>query len=293
MSELGPLKFGLNPSLKGAADSLSLSKTFRLLIGVTGGKFDLLALAGPSGATASIDWGTTASAPRIFTGGAYVQDTPCGSLVTITGSSLIHYISLRQSGVRSITGITGTYPTALNAIFFEFNNTNPTWTIPNIPKISIVNTGPTSLTFGSKLTNLFQLPSNLTSLNVTECPLLTSLCGLPRGVSSLTPSLLSTSLDVSGSTGLTLLRLPPKLVSLNISGCSGLTGVSLPPTLANLKIEGSGLTSLDLTKTSIATLNIPPSMYPQLQTLKLTGGKMNLTGLLNIQIPAGANWTLY
>jgi len=281
MTELGPLKFGLNlkQSPKGAA--APVSNTFSLQVGVTGGRFDVIYLSGPPGATASIDWGTSPITSNVFTftsnsSTQSVRDKNCGSIVTISGSNSLTSIIMRQTSPhQSITGITGTYPTSLAEVHIAFNNTNPTWTIPNIPKLTIAATGPSSLTFGSKLTTLGGVPSNLTSLDVSACPLLTSL-------------------DVPGSTGLSSLMLSPKLVSLDVSGCSALTGfVFLPPTLAKLKIEGSGLTRLDLTGTSITTLNIPPSMYPQLQTLKITGGKMNLTGLLDLQIPTGANWTLY
>lgn len=163
---------------------------------------------------------------------------------------------------------------------------------------SLILTGSTGITgvnlsSASGLTVMPTLPSSVTTL-VTP-PNITSTGTLPSGLTSLSlaPSTKLTSLKLAGITGITSVSLPSTLVSLDITGCSGLTGVSLPPALAKLKIEGSGLTRLDLTGTSITAINIPPSMYPQLTTLKLSGSKINFSGLLGVEIPPGANWILY
>jgi hypothetical protein len=192
--------------------------------------------------------------------------------------------------------------------------------------------GPSSLTTGSNLTTLAGLPSNLTNLNLSASTKLTSLPTLPAGLESLTtpPGLIGlsavppnlttldisrstkltaisipgakittltppptcTSLNVSGCTGLTSLTVPSKVTSLNISKCTGLTTVTFPPALTTLRMEGSGITTLDLSKTNVTTLNMPPSMDAQLKTVAF-GSKLKPSGLFRFEIPEDGNWNLY
>jgi len=109
------------------------------------------------------------------------------------------------------------------------------------------------------------LPSNLTGLSFSGSSLLTSFPGYPA-----------------------------KLVSLDVSGCSALTSLGkLPTSLTTLYVENSGLTTLDLTGTGISVLNLPSTMYTNLQYLKITGSKLVLSGLLDYSGPTGSNWILY
>jgi hypothetical protein len=165
-------------------------------------------------------------------------------------------------------------------------------------KLSTLPTLPPGLTYlGTPpgLTGLPTLPSSLTRLSIFNSTKLTSVSIL--GNTNLTYLVLPStckSLDISGCTGLSSLRsLPPTLTTLDISNCTALTSIPSLPALTTLRIDGSGLTSLDLTKTNVTTLNIPPNMYPQLRTLKIAGSKLKLAGLLDYSIPQGVNWTLY
>jgi hypothetical protein len=57
-------------------------------------------------------------------------------------------------------------------------------------------------------------------------------------------------------------------------------------------MEGSGLTSLDLSKTNVSILNMPPSMDAQLKTV-LFGTKLKPSGLFRFEVPEDGVWTLY
>ena len=332
---LGPLKFGLQqpvPTVKAAVDP----GRFELTLSLEGGKLFGLLLNGPKGATAYIDWGDGTNSSIGFTGPRYdINDRSCGSTATISGSNLISLITIVQLFGTKLTGIAGTYPTALKSLTVGFNHPDPVFTPPNVETLLFVGeeglAGPSSLTTGSNLTRL-DFPPNLTSLNLSASTKLTSLPPLPSGlitlttppgllvlsgvvpnlttldisrstklttlsipgakISTLTPPPTCTTLNVSGCTGLTSLTVPPKVTSLNISKCTGLTTVSFPPVLTTLRIDGSGLTTLDLSKTNVTTLNMPPSMDAQLKTVAF-GSKLKPSGLFRFEIPEDGNWILY
>ena len=511
---LGPLKFGLQPpAVKAAVPTVKAAVApgrFELTLELSlnqGREFEFSAvtLRGPPGATASLNYTSSAGTPNqtsftIPPSGIIGREnfTAFSSNATFTGSNLITEMYIRANDSCNITGITGTYPTALKLLQLGFNYVNPTFTPPNVEALLFAGkNGPSSLTTGSNLTRL-DFPPNLTRLNLSASTKLTTLptlpvgleylttpsgliglTGLPAGLTSLdayystkltslptlpvglttlttpsgligltglptsltrldtsgstkltslpdlsgitglidlyispgvknlpalpsnigvlgiryasgltvlpdlsgftklrfleTPSGLRTlpalpsgltqlyteastnltslpnlpvglinlstppgitglstvpsnieslvlrgstklttvsiqgkpkltqlilpstckSLDISGCTGLKNLSPSTTLTSLDISNCTGLTGIPVLPALTTLRIDGSGLTSLDLTKTNVTTLNIPPSMNSQLRTLKVAGSKLKLAGLLDYSIPQGVNWTLY
>ena len=156
--------------------------------------------------------------------------------------------------------------------------------------------GLTSLETPPGITGLPSLPTSLTELNTLNSTKITSLSILGNTklrYISLSPA--CKSLDVSGCTGLENIQVDfiSPLTTLDISNCTALTRIPPLPALTTLRIDGSGLTSLDLTGTSVTTLNIPPSMNSQLRTLKVAGSKLKLSGLLDYSIPQGSNWSLY
>jgi hypothetical protein len=140
------------------------------------------------------------------------------------------------------------------------------------------------------------IPPSCTSINLKGNPLLQSLIPPPDLVSlNITGCNFLTNLNFFGLSKLSsLVGIPATCTTLNVSGCSALTGLpQLPATLTRLQVENSGLTRIDLTRTNVATFDIPPAMIPQLTYLKLTGSKVQLSGLLNYEIPPGAQWFLY
>jgi len=292
---LGPLKFGLQKTPLAVAPAPG---RFALTLGVQGATFSVITLKGPPGATANfifIHPQTGGYVDFVYTipiGGIYTFNLGGASTYTFTGSNLITEMYMRAGDNSNITGITGTYPTALKVLQVGFNYVDPVFTPPNVEALLFAGkNGPTSLTTGSNLTRL-DFPPNLTSLNASASTKLTTLPALPTGVTSLSPPPSITSLNVSGCTGLTSLTVPSKVVTLDISKCTGITTVTLPAALTTLRMEGSGLTSLDLSKTNVTTLNIPPSMDAQLKSVNF-GTKLKPSGIFRFQIPDDGVWTLY
>jgi len=278
---------------------------FRLVLAVTGGNFDTVIIQGPTGATVSIDWGNGTSSTATCTGNnlvnVYVNNGnshPCGSTVTITGPNSITYLNLFVSGSNSITDITGIYPTSLETVIYTLNYAIPSFTPANCSEVWFKGSvGPLSITYGSNLVYFYCETTNTKSVDFSACTKLTMLPTSRSPITTIKPPAYLTSLDISGNTKLTsiIFTSQSKLVSLNVRGCSALTSLSkLPTSLTTLHVENSGLTTLDLTGTSVTAINIPRSMYPQLQYLKLTGSKMKFSGLYNFpKPPDGAQWILY
>lgn len=275
MKNLGPLRFGLPPAVQvvypvqattalqvvdpvqatTAVKAAIVTGTFSLIIsGVTGTTFGQISIAGPTGATASINWGNGTPAVTLTKTTAVVptvNNNKCGATVTITGSNSLTSLTVCASapgitGTAQILGVTGSFPGGLTALNIGFNRAGTTFSAPNIPNLNFMgSTGPTSLTLGSTVSGLTGLPPNLVTLNASGC-----------------------------TGGLrTLLTLPKTLTSL------------YPPL--------TGLTGLDLTGTNISVINITPTAMTQLSYLKTTGSKMTLTGLLDYPIAAKASWTIY
>lgn len=272
MRSLGPLRFGVNlattpvvassPPVKSAVvpvpsrpvKAAVVTGTFSLTIaGLTGTTFGQIDINGPTGATASINWGNGSAVTTLTKATAavpLVKNNKCGSTITITGSNSLTSLTVCASapgitGTAKILGVTGTFPGGLTGLNIGFNNAGTTFSAPNIPNLNFMgSTGPTTLTLGSTVSGVTGLPPNLVTLNA------------------------------SGSTGLSRL-------------------LTLPKTLTSLYPPLTGLTGLDLTGTNISVINITPTAMSQLSYLKTTESKMTLTGLLNYPIPAGARWTIY
>jgi len=226
-------------------------------------------------------------------------------------------VSLNVSGCSSLTTL-GNLPESLTNLRVE-NSGLTSIDLRYLPSLKELPTLPVGLQYLSTppgITGLPRLPNTITDLDLRSSSLLTSYGILPSGLQYFfTPSGITgisglpaglISINFSGSTGLknvdlsgcTALRalpqLPSGVVSLNVSGCSSLKTLGgLPPAITNLRVENSGLTGLDLTGTNVATFDIPPAMISQLRYLKLTESKVKLSGLLNYQIPPGAEWILY
>jgi hypothetical protein len=202
----------------------------------------------------------------------------CNKLTTLpTLPSVL--TSLNVSGCTGLTSI----PSLPNGLVtLDISRCNKPSSLPTLPSV-LRNLNISECT---GLTGLPTLPSVLTSLNVSGCTGLTSIPSLPNGL---------VTLDISRCNNPSSLpTLPSVLRNLNISECTGLTGLpQLPATLTRLQVENSGLRTLDLTGTNVATFDIPPSMVSKLTYLKLTGSKVRLSGLLKYQIPAGSQWILY
>jgi hypothetical protein len=302
---LGPLKFGLQKTsalaaplttVKAAVDpgrfELTLSLDQQLV-------FSPITLKGPAGATAGLSWtiGNGQTRSRSFTipsGGIVTETDIVLSAVpltaTFTGSNLITEMYIRTNNrIYSITGITGTYPTALKTLQVEFNYADAVFTPPNLERLGFYSlSGPSSLTTGSNLISL-DFPSNLTSLYLSASTKLTVLPPLPSGLTELytppgligltgVPSTL-TSLNLSASTKLTSLPpLPSGLTELYTpSGIVGLTGVV--PNLTTLDISRSTkLTTLSIPGAKITSLTVPPTCT----TLNVSG----CTGLTSLTVPS-------
>jgi len=337
---LGPLKFGLQPpAVKAAAAPGRFELTLELSLNQEGYfEFSAITLRGPPGATASLNYNSSAGSPTqtSFTippsGIIGRENIPIFSSNAIfTGSNLITEMYIRANDSSNMTGISGTYPTALKLLQVGFNRNDPVFTPPNVETLLFAGKpGPSSLATGSNLTRL-DFPPNLTTLNLSASTKLTTLPALPAGLTILEtppgltvlpglPSTLTyldttastklTTINLSGCTGISTLNFNPfgSLQTLDISNCSLLRDITTiyyktsdpttryritAPSLTNLRIDGSGLTYLDLSGTNVSTLNIPPEMYAQLQYLKLSGSKIKVPGLLKYQIPSGAKWILY
>ena len=222
-----------------------------------------------------------------------------GNFTQLTTLNVVGSTGIRSLDLSALTGLTSlpTFPPFLTSLTTPRNITT-TGALPrSITTLDLSNsTQLTTVNLGDLvgLTAMPQLPSSVVAL--TTPPNITSTGTLPPSIRSLGlgSSTKLTSLSLAGNTGITSVSLPSSLVSLDITKCTALTDISpLPAKLASLKIDGSGLRRIDLTGTSVTTLNIPPSMYPQLTFVKLSGAKLNLSGLLGVEIPSGANWTLY
>jgi len=226
-------------------------------------------------------------------------------------------VSFNISGCSSLKTV-GVLPPAITNLRVE-NSGLTGLNLSSLTSLKELPTLPVGLQYLSTppgITGLPRLPNTITDLDLRSSSLLTSYGILPSGLQYFfTPSGITgisglpaglISINFSGSTGLknvdlsgcTALRalpqLPSGVVSLNVSGCSSLKTLGgLPPAITNLRVENSGLTGLDLTGTNVATFDIPPAMISQLRYLKLTESKVQLSGLLNYQIPPGAEWILY
>ena len=148
-----------------------------------------------------------------------------------TNSSKVHHIDLQPYDNKSITGITGTFPTTLKTLFIKFNQVDPSWTIPNIEELRFFGRlGPSSIVTGSNLITLDGLPPNLKYLDVSASTKLTEL--LPPLPSGLTGINLSgdnaiTQLDLSACTALTVLPTLP----------NGLTTLRTPPGITYMPLS--------------------------------------------------------
>lgn len=269
MRNLGQLRFGLPPAVQvigplqatipvqqeTIVKAAVVTGTFSLVIsGLTGTTFGQVAIGGPTGATASINWGNGTPVTLLTKTSVAVplaKNAKCGATVTITGSNSLTSLTVCASapgvtGTAQILGVSGSFPGGLTGLNIGFNRAGTTFSAPNIPNLNFMgSTGPTTLKLGSTVSGLTGLPPNLVTL------------------------------DASGCTG-GLKRL-----------------LTLPKTLTSLYPPLTGLTGLDLTGTNISVINITPTAMSQLSYLKTTGSKMTLTGLLDYPIPAGANWTIY
>ena len=294
---LGPLKFGLQQPVS-AVKAAAAPARFELVLSLEGGTINYLSLDGPKGATAYVDWGDGTISPITLSGtqASVIGSHSCGTVASISGSNLITLLRFIVWGSNKLTAIQGTYPTALKEISLGFNSENPNFTLPNVSNLEFSGlTGPSSLTTGSNLIKLDNIPPNLSSLNLNSSTKLNSLLFADNKdltTISLPPS--CTILAALRCTGLTRLNIPSnsKCSILNVTGCTGLTTVSFPPALTTLRMEGSGLTTLDLSKTNVTTLNIPPSMDAQLKTVAF-GSKLKPSGLFRFEIPEDGNWNLY
>jgi hypothetical protein len=328
---LGPLKFGLQPAtVKAAAAPARFELKLRLEGGIFN-SLSLNGPKGATAFIDWGD-GTDSPITLTGTQASLIGNHSCGTIVTISGSNLITLLRFYAYNDSKITAIQGTYPTALKEITLGFSSENPNFTLPNVETLLFDGKpGPSFLSTGSNLTRL-DFPPNLTSLDLAASTKITTLSALPAGLETLytppgllvlsgaVPNLTNlvinrstklttlsipgakitslslpaslTTLNVSGCTGLTSLTVPPKVTTLNISNCTALTTVAFPPALTTLRMEGSGLTTLDLSKTNVSILNMPPSMDAQLKTV-LFGTKLKPSGLFRFEVPEDGAWTLY
>ena len=286
---LGPLKFGLQkPALAAAAPG-----RFELTLSLEGLRvIDVITLKGPPGATATFTWiqpNGGSDSPYNYTipsSGIFTQENAgqAANTYRFTGSNLITEMYIRTNDSSNMTGITGTYPTALKLLQLGFNYVNPTFTPPNVETLLFAGKpGPSSLTTGPNLTRL-DFPPNLTTLNLRDSTKLTTLPALPAGLTILeTPPGLTvlpglpstlTTLNLRDSTKLTTLpALPAGLTILETPpGLTVLPG--LPSTLTYLDTTASTkLTTINLSGcTGISTLNFNP--FGSLQTLDISNCRL-------------------
>jgi hypothetical protein len=303
MRELGPLRFGVNPSTQlvesvKAATVAGVTGSFSLTLnlGDTGATFGRMIIGSSkaSGATAHINWGNGDQGVISITPLYTINNKSCGSTIVISGNSNSQVNSLTlnakfgsdgKSNAR-LGGFLGNFPSTLRTLVVDFNIDPKVFEIPSQVttfSTSPLITGPLLITaqIGSKLTRIDTLNNNLQTLNLGNCSLLSQVPQLPTGLKQFESSPAMTTLPSTLPSTLTriLLSASPLIKRMpSLTGLTGLTYLSTPGGITGLTGLPSTITELNLgSSTLLASI---PSLtgLTGLTTFYTPGGITTLTG---------------
>ena len=303
MRELGPLRFGANPSTQlvesvKAATEAGVTGSFSLTLyfadsSATFGRM-IIGSSKASGATAHINWGNGDQGVISIAPQYIINNKSCGSTIVISGNSTSQVDSLTlnakfgfdgKSNAR-LGGFSENFPSTLKTLVVDFNANPQEFEIPSqVTRFSTspITTGPLliSAQVGSKLTMIDTLNNNLQFLNLGNCSLLSQIPQLPAELKQFESTPAMTTLPSALPSTLTRLYLGASSLIKRMPALSNLTGLqilSTPGGITGLTGLPSTLTELNLGSSKLLASIPSLTGLTGLTTLYTPGGITTLTG---------------